>query len=141
MPHNADDHQTLRKKDLAELLASRLGLSKALGKAAAQLMLDEIVAKLVAGGRVEFRDCFVLETREVAPRAVRNPHTGELATTPRRRTVRVKPGRRLREALQEGCASETACSGTRSLRLVGAAEASRNGRPASEAAGQRRGGS
>jgi len=143
MRHDADDHPTLRKKDLAELLASRLGLSKTMGREAAQLMLDEIVERLIAGGRVEFRDCFVLETRSARPRAVRNPRTGELATMPSRRVLRIKPGRRLRQALNgaEGAGGAAVKSDAPPLRLAGAGEAPRNGQAAPGSAPRRRCGS
>jgi DNA-binding protein HU-beta/integration host factor subunit beta len=64
-----------------------------------QSFLDEVVAELGKGGRLEFRDFGVFETRVRAARAAQNPKTLAKVQVPAKRTVKFKPGRLTRQKL------------------------------------------
>ncbi|MHC4145109.1 MAG: HU family DNA-binding protein [Planctomycetota bacterium] len=68
-------------------------------KAVVHQFLDEIVAELAKGNRLEFRDFGVFEVREQAARTAQNPKTLELVYVPAKRRVKFKMGRVMREGM------------------------------------------
>ncbi|NCP10712.1 MAG: integration host factor subunit beta [Sphingomonadales bacterium] len=60
---------------------------------------DEIIASLVAGGRVELRGFGAFSTRERKARMGRNPRTGESVDVPAKRVPFFKAGKAMRERL------------------------------------------
>ena len=69
------------------------------GQSDSQNLLDEIIAELAKGNRLEFRGFGVFELREHAPRMAQNPKTLERIHVPAKRTVRFKAGRLMKQKL------------------------------------------
>ncbi|RMF71299.1 MAG: integration host factor subunit beta [Planctomycetota bacterium] len=92
--------KTVTKKDLVDRIADSTGLKRVSVKTVVQQFLDEIIRELGAGNRLEFRDFGVFEIRERAARIAQNPKTMEKVPVPRKRTVKFKVGRLMRERLQ-----------------------------------------
>ncbi len=92
---------TVTKRELIERIATQTGLRRTAVKEALQCFLDEIIAELGKGNRLEFRDFGVFEVKVRAARRAQNPKTLERVDVPRKHTVKFKPGRRMRELLEE----------------------------------------
>ncbi|ABC64587.1 integration host factor subunit beta [Erythrobacter litoralis] len=65
------------------------------------IFFDEISRRLVEGGRVELRGFGAFSTREREARQGRNPRTGEPVSVPAKRVPYFKPGKEMRNALNE----------------------------------------
>lgn len=88
---------TITKKDLVNRIAERTGETKVVTKTIIQMFLDEIVAELSRGNRLEFRDFGVFEVRTRRARRAQNPRTLEKVDVPPKRVVKFKVGRVMRE--------------------------------------------
>lgn len=93
---------TVTKKDLVDRIAEATDQKRVDVKRTIQMFLDEIVDELGAGNRLEFRDFGVYEVKERAARVAQNPKTLERVPVPAKRTVKFKPGRKMRDALETG---------------------------------------
>lgn len=91
---------TITKKDLIDKIARDTGLKRVTVKRTVQQFLDEVVAELEQGNRLEFRDFGVFEVRDRAARRAQNPKTLERLYVPPKRTVRFKAGRMMRDAVE-----------------------------------------
>jgi len=91
--------RTVTKKDLVDRIAEQSGNKRVVVKKIIQQFLDEIVHELGEGNRLEFRDFGVFEVRSRAARTAQNPKTMEKVHVPRKRTVKFKIGRLMREYL------------------------------------------
>jgi len=100
-----DGTRTVTKKDLVNRIAERTGETKVVTKGIVQMFLDEIVAELGRGNRLEFRDFGVFEVRERRPRRAQNPRTLEKVDVPAKRVVKFKVGRILRERVTDAPAA------------------------------------
>jgi integration host factor subunit beta len=90
---------TITKKDFVDRIAERTQCKRLAVKAVLQQFLDEIVAELAKGNRLEFRDFGVFEVREQAARTAQNPKTLEPVAVPAKRRVKFKMGRIMREGM------------------------------------------
>jgi len=90
---------TITKKDLVDRIADKTGSKRVLVKKIVQQFLDEIIAELGEGNRLEFRDFGVFEIRSRAARVAQNPKTLEKVFVPSRRTVKFKIGRLMKQRL------------------------------------------
>lgn len=90
---------TITKKDLVDRIADRTGNKRVVVKKIVQTFLDEIVAELGEGNRLEFRDFGVFEIRSRAARVAQNPKTMEKVFVPSKRTVKFKIGRLMKQRL------------------------------------------
>jgi len=88
---------TITKKDLVNRIAERTGETKVTTKTIIQMFLDEIIAELARGNRLEFRDFGVFEVRTRRARRAQNPRTLEKVDVPPKRVVKFKVGRVMRE--------------------------------------------
>lgn len=91
--------KTVTKKDLVDRIAEQTGHKRVAVKKIIQRFLEEIIAELGKGNRLEFRDFGVFELRERAPRIAQNPKTMEKVRVPGKRTVKFKIGRLLKDRL------------------------------------------
>ena len=66
------------------------------------IFFDEIATRLAEGGRVELRGFGTFTTRQREARTGRNPRTGESVEVPAKRVPYFKPGKEMRERLNEG---------------------------------------
>jgi integration host factor subunit beta len=89
--------ETITKKELVNRIADRTGQTKVVVKDILQRFLDEILRELSAGNRLEFREFGVFEVRERAARVAQNPRTLEKVQVPKKRVVKFKVGRLMRE--------------------------------------------
>jgi integration host factor subunit beta len=89
--------QTITKKELVNRIAEGTRQTKVVVKEIIQQFLDEIVAELSAGNRLEFREFGVFEVKERAARTAQNPRTLEKVRVPAKRVVKFKVGRLMRE--------------------------------------------
>ena len=95
---------TVTKKELVDRIADQTKNKRIVVKKIIQMFLDEIIAELGRGNRLEFRDFGVLETKERAARIAQNPKTLQRVQVPPKRTVKFKMGRLMKVKLQQGMA-------------------------------------
>ena len=93
---------TVTKKELVDRIADQVGAKRVLVKKIVQGFLDEVIAELGQGNRLEFRDFGVFETKQRAARIAQNPKTLQRVHVPPKRTVKFKVGRLMKVKLQEG---------------------------------------
>lgn len=93
----SDDHKTIVKRVLADRIAERLDIGQSTALQVIQALLDEIIAELAQGNRLEFRDFGVFETVERKPRIALNPKTLEKVSVERKVVAKFKPGRLMKE--------------------------------------------
>lgn len=91
---------TITKKELIERIATKCSVKRSVGKKVVQYFLDEMIAELRKGNRLEFRDFGVFEIKERAARTAQNPKTLQRVTVPSKRTVKFKVGRLMRESVE-----------------------------------------
>ena len=89
---------TITKKDLVNRIAGKTKQTKSITKNIIQMFLDEIVAELGKGNRLEFREFGVFEIKERAARRAQNPRTLHKVDVPAKLIVKFKVGRSMREA-------------------------------------------
>ena len=92
---------TRTKKELIDRIAERTGAKRVQVKRVVQQFLDEVVAELGKGNRLEFRDFGVFETKVRKARKAQNPKTLEPVEVPEKRTVKFKVGRLMKQKLAD----------------------------------------
>lgn len=91
---------TITKRDLVQRISENTKVQQQKAKEVIQGFLDEIIAELASGNRLEFRDFGVFEPKSKAPRTARNPRTGARIEVPEKVTVKFKAGRMMKEKMQ-----------------------------------------
>ena len=97
----------MTKSDLIELLAneveqfSRQDVDDSVDK-----ILERMSAALSSGQRIEVRDFGAFSLRDRPPRMARNPRTGEAVAVVGTRAVYFRPGKELRERVDNGYRAE-----------------------------------
>ncbi len=99
------NNRTVTKRELCERIAKKTGYAQVVTKDVVQSFLDEIIAELARGNRMEFRNFGVFDTRLQAPRKARNPRTNEVVQVPAKAVVSFKVGKEMQDRAQE-CLSE-----------------------------------
>jgi integration host factor subunit beta len=97
---------TTTKRELIDRVAKNTNTRSVAVKPVILSFLDEIVAELARGNRLEFRDFGVFEIRTRAARKARNPKTMEQVQVPAKRIVKFKMGRLMKEKLNGGTAGK-----------------------------------
>jgi integration host factor subunit beta len=92
---------TITKKDLIDRISETTKLKRVQVKRVVQLFLDEVIAELGRGNRLEFRDFGVFETKMRRARRAQNPKTMAPVAVPEKRTVKFKVGRLMKQKLLE----------------------------------------
>ena len=92
---------TITKKELIDRIAEGTGGRRVQVKRVVQQFLDEVIAELGKGNRLEFRDFGVFETKVRKARKAQNPKTLEPVEVPEKRTVKFKVGRLMKQKLAE----------------------------------------
>jgi len=92
---------TITKKELIDRISETTKLRRVQVKRVVQLFLDEIIAELGRGNRLEFRDFGVFETKMRRARRAQNPKTMAPVAVPEKRTVKFKVGRLMKQKLLE----------------------------------------
>ncbi|MCE5277590.1 MAG: HU family DNA-binding protein [Planctomycetaceae bacterium] len=91
---------TVTKKELVDRIADKTNQKRVLVKEVVQVFLDEVIAELGSGNRLEFRDFGVFEIKQRAARTAQNPKTLERVQVAAKRTVKFKMGRVMKEKMQ-----------------------------------------
>jgi integration host factor subunit beta len=92
---------TITKKELIDRIAGVTRQPRVQVKRVVQQFLDEIIAELAKGNRLEFRDFGVFECKVRKARRAQNPKTLEPVAVPEKRTVKFKIGRLMKEQMLE----------------------------------------
>ena len=83
----AEDNPELKGEEIAQVI---------------ETFFDQIGTRLAEGGRVELRGFGSFTTREREARTGRNPRTGEAVEVPAKRVPYFKPGKEMRDRLNDG---------------------------------------
>src|SRR6266700_58666 len=92
---------TITKKELIDRIADGTNGRRVQVKRVVQQFLDEIIAELGKGNRLEFRDFGVFETKLRKARKAQNPKTLAPVEVPEKRTVKFKVGRLMKQKLSD----------------------------------------
>ncbi|HEV2171529.1 MAG TPA: HU family DNA-binding protein [Candidatus Binatus sp.] len=106
--HRRRQHMT--KAELIEALSNKLPLNKADAERAINIMLDDIIAALRQGERVNISGFGTFSVSERHARTGRNPKTGESIEIAASRSAKFKPGKQLKDSLNEGVGAAPASS-------------------------------
>src|ERR1044071_6992741 len=90
---------TITKKELIDRIADSTDQRRVQVKRVVQQFLDQIIAELGKGNRLEFRDFGVFETKLRKARRAQNPKTLQPVEVPEKRTVKFKVGRLMKQKL------------------------------------------
>ncbi len=92
----------MTKAELIESVASKVDLPRATAERAVNTMFDEMVAALKQGDKVNISGfgTFSVSTRKA--RTGRNPKTGESIDIAASRAAKFKPGKTLKDEINEG---------------------------------------
>ena len=92
----------MTRSDLGEELAARFSqLTHRDAETAVKTMLEAVGEALVRGHRIEIRGFGSFSVNHRPPRMGRNPRSGESVAMPEKRVPHFKPGKALREAVDE----------------------------------------
>ena len=87
----------MKKSDLVDLVAGKLGLPRPQVEQTIESLLDAVADGLAKGERVDIRGFGAFQVRESAARSGRNPRTGETIQIAARKTPTFKVGKELRD--------------------------------------------
>jgi integration host factor subunit beta len=93
---------TITKKELIDRIAETTQAKRVVVKRIIQFFLDEVITELAKDNRLEFRDFGVFETRTRAARVAQNPKTLERVQVSKKRTIKFKMGRLMKQKLASG---------------------------------------
>lgn len=91
----------MTKAELVDEVARSTQLTKKHAEIIVNTVFDSIVDSLKAGEKIELRGFGSFRIRHRGPRVGRNPKTGEKVQVPAKRIPYFKPGKDLREMLNE----------------------------------------
>jgi integration host factor subunit beta len=92
----------MTRSDLVEELAARFSqLTQRDAEFAVKAILDAMNAALVRGHRIEIRGFGSFSVNYRPPRMGRNPRSGESVAIPEKRVPHFKPGKALRQAVDQ----------------------------------------
>jgi integration host factor subunit beta len=90
---------TTKTKQLVNRIAGNAGTDRTLAGRVARQFLNEIMAQLTKGSRIEFRGFGIFDTETRPPGAARNPRTPEKAGGRAESNVKSKAGRLMEDRL------------------------------------------
>jgi integration host factor subunit beta len=96
------NHEGLTKADLVEEVARVTQLTKKQAESIVNLVFQTIVESLRSGRKIELRGFGSFRIRNRGARIGRNPKTGERVEVPPKRIPYFKPGKELKEQLNQG---------------------------------------
>ncbi len=102
--------QSMTKAELIETLANKLPMNKAEAEKAINIVLDDIITALKQGQRVNISGFGTFSVSERQARTGRNPKTGESIQISASRSAKFKPGKQLKDSLNEGLEGQPAAS-------------------------------
>jgi DNA-binding protein HU-beta len=90
----------MTKDDIAEVVASKVGISKKDAVEALNTIIEEITKTLSKGGEVALTGFGTFRVGKRAAREGRNPKTGEKINIPAMKTPKFKAGKGLKDAVR-----------------------------------------
>jgi DNA-binding protein HU-beta len=94
----------MTKADLVEALANKLGMNRNDAERAVNIILDDIVDALKKGERVNISGFGTFSVASRDARMGRNPKTGESIEISASRSAKFKPGKQLKDSLNDNAA-------------------------------------
>ena len=91
----------MTKADLIEGLANKLGLNRIDAEKAVNFVLDDIITALKQGERVNISGFGTFSVSDRHARTGRNPKTGETIEISASRSAKFKPGKQLKDSLND----------------------------------------
>lgn len=91
----------MNKAELVSTVAEKSGLSKKESELAINAVFECITESLKAGDKVSLVGFGIFDVKERAERMCKNPRTGESVVSPAVRVPNFKPGKALKEAVNE----------------------------------------
>jgi len=91
----------MTKADLVEALANKLGMNRNDAERAVNIVLDDIVDALKKGDRVNISGFGTFSVASRDARIGRNPKTGESIEISASRAAKFKPGKQLKDSLND----------------------------------------
>ncbi|MGH7812946.1 MAG: HU family DNA-binding protein [Candidatus Binataceae bacterium] len=91
----------MTKAELIEALSNQLPINKADAEHAINILLGDIIAALQKGERVNISGFGTFAVSERKARTGRNPKTGETIEIAASRSAKFKPGKQLKDSLNE----------------------------------------
>lgn len=91
----------MTKADLVEIVANEADMTKKDVEQLVEIIFDSIVSTLNKGEKIELRGFGSFRVRERSARKGRNPKTGESVDIPAKRVAYFKPGKDLKEIINE----------------------------------------
>ena len=100
-PDLSDKRKTMTKAELIEEVARAAELAKKDSQVIVETVFESIVDALKRGEGIELRGFGSFRFRQRGPRRGRNPKTGESVEVPAKRTPYFKPGKELKELINQ----------------------------------------
>jgi len=107
--HENKEH-TMTKADLVGEVERATELSRKESEAVVETIFESIIAALQADDKIEIRGFGSFRTRQRRGRTGRNPKTGESIEIAASRSAKFKPGKQLKDSLNEGVGAAPASS-------------------------------
>ncbi len=92
----------MTKADLVERVANEADMTKKDAEQLVEIIFDTIISTLNKGEKIELRGFGSFRLRERDARKGRNPKTGEAVDIPAKRVAYFKPGKELKEVINQG---------------------------------------
>ncbi len=92
----------MTKADLVERVAKEADMTKKDAEQLVEIVFDTIISTLNKGEKIELRGFGSFRLRERDARKGRNPKTGEAVKIPAKRVAYFKPGKELKELVNQG---------------------------------------
>lgn len=92
----------VKKNQLAQRLAERLGVTKKQGSEWLDAFVDEVTKVMRSGDKVNITGFGIFKVSDRKAREGRNPRTGETIHIPASKKPRFTPGKLLKEAIKQG---------------------------------------
>jgi len=90
----------MNKAAIAEVVAGKIGASKADAERAVETMIESIVDTLKAGNEVSIAGLGIFSVKDRAARTARNPRTGEPVQVPAMRVPKFRAAKALKDAVK-----------------------------------------
>lgn len=94
-------HKTMTKADLIDEVARMAELTRKDSQVIVETVLESLVSALKRGEGIELRGFGSFRFRQRGPRRGRNPKTGEAVDVPAKRTPYFRPGKELKELINQ----------------------------------------
>lgn len=104
------DRRPMTKAELIETLANKLPINKAEAEKAINIVLDDVINALKQGERVNISGFGTFSVSDRQARTGRNPKTGESIQISASRSAKFKPGKQLKDSLNEALSAAAAPS-------------------------------